>query len=62
MIAWLQANWLWLLLGAGLFWFMARRGGGCCGMGNHHTAHDERHEQSAIAEEVQVNEEEGNTR
>ncbi len=48
MIAWLQVNWLWLLLGVGLLWFFARRGG-CCGMGGHnHGAHEEHSEQSAI--------------
>lgn len=30
---WLQANWVWLLLGLGVAWFMFRRGG--CGMGGH---------------------------
>lgn len=30
---WLQANWLWLLLGLGVVWFLLRGGG--CGMGGH---------------------------
>ena len=30
---WLQANWLWLLLGLGVVWFLFRGGG--CGMGGH---------------------------
>lgn len=33
MFEFLQANWLWLLLGGGLLWFLFRRGG--CGMGGH---------------------------
>lgn len=33
MVEFLQANWLWLLLGVGLLWFLFRRGG--CGMGGH---------------------------
>lgn len=33
MFEFLQANWLWLLLGVGLLWFLFRRGG--CGMGGH---------------------------
>jgi len=33
MFEFLQTNWLWLLLGGGLLWFLFRRGG--CGMGGH---------------------------
>jgi len=40
----LQANWLWIVLGIGLVWFLFRRGG--CGMGGHsrgsHEGHGER--------------------
>lgn len=37
MFEFLQANWLWLLLGGGLLWFLFRRGGHGmgCGMGSH---------------------------
>ena len=31
----LQANWVWLLLGLGVVWFLFRRGGMGCGMGGH---------------------------
>ena len=31
----LQANWVWLLLGLGAVWFLFRRGGMGCGMGEH---------------------------
>jgi len=31
----LQANWLWILLGLGVVWFLFRRGGMGCGMGEH---------------------------
>jgi len=31
----LQANWLWILLGLGAVWFLFRRGGMGCGMGGH---------------------------
>jgi len=30
---WIQGNWLWLLLGLGVVWFLFRGGG--CGMGGH---------------------------
>ena len=30
----LQANWFWILLGGGALWFLFRRGGMGCGMGN----------------------------
>ena len=38
----LQANWIWLLLGLGVVWFLFRRGGMGCGMGGHesHGSHD----------------------
>ena len=31
----LQANWIWLLLGLGAVWFLLKRGGMGCGMGGH---------------------------
>ena len=31
----LQANWFWILLGGGALWFLFRRGGMGCGMGEH---------------------------
>jgi hypothetical protein len=31
----LQANWFWILLGGGVLWFVFRRGGMSCGMGEH---------------------------
>ncbi len=31
----LQANWVWILLGLGAVWFLFRRGGMGCGMGGH---------------------------
>lgn len=37
----LQANWFWILLGAGAVWFLFRRGGMGCGMGGH-SSHDSR--------------------
>ena len=39
---WIQGNWLWLLLGLGVVWFLFRGGG--CGMGGHgsHRAGDAR--------------------
>jgi hypothetical protein len=50
MVAWLQVNWLWILLGVGLLWFVARRGG-CCGMGGHtHGTHEGHGGQKAIGE------------
>ena len=33
MLEFIQANWLWLLLGAGVVWLLFRQGG--CGMGSH---------------------------
>lgn len=33
MLEFLQTNWFWLLLGAGVIWFLFRQGG--CGMGSH---------------------------
>lgn len=33
MLEFLQTNWFWLLLGAGVVWFLFRQGG--CGMGRH---------------------------
>lgn len=36
---WIGANWIWILLGIGVLWFMFRRGGMGCGMGGHGT-HD----------------------
>ncbi len=33
MIEFIQANWVWLLVGAGVLWFLFRQGG--CGMGSH---------------------------
>jgi len=41
---WIQGNWLWLLLGLGVVWFLFRGGG--CGMGGHgsHRAGDARDE------------------
>jgi hypothetical protein len=33
MIEFIQSNWLWLLVGAGVIWFLFRQGG--CGMGSH---------------------------
>jgi hypothetical protein len=33
MFEFLQANWFWLLLGAGVIWLLFRQGG--CGMGSH---------------------------
>lgn len=40
----LQANWLWLLLGLGAVWFFLGRGGMGCGMGGHgsHGSQDSR--------------------
>ena len=40
----LQANWLWILLGVGAVWFLSRRGGMGCGMGGHgsHGSHGSR--------------------
>ena len=35
MYDWIGANWIWLLLGIGLVWFLFRRGGMGCGMGEH---------------------------
>lgn len=32
---WIGANWIWILLGIGVLWFMFRRGGMGCGMGGH---------------------------
>jgi hypothetical protein len=50
MIAWLQANWLVLLFGVGLFWLFTRRGG-CCGMGGHsHNAPAEHDERSVLGD------------
>ncbi|MBS1156211.1 MAG: hypothetical protein H6R07_2135 [Proteobacteria bacterium] len=37
---WLSQNWIWLLLGIGLFLLMRRGGMGCCGMGPRPTHHD----------------------
>lgn len=37
----LQANWLWLLVAVGVGWFLFRRGGMGCGMGDH-SAHGSR--------------------
>lgn len=31
----LQANWLWILLGVGVVWLLFRRGGMGCGMAEH---------------------------
>ncbi len=36
MIEFLTANWLWILLGTGLLWFLARGRGMGCGMGHSH--------------------------
>ena len=35
---WLADNWLWILVGIGLVWFMSRghAGIGCCGAGHSH--------------------------
>ena len=33
MVEFIEANWVWLLVGAGVIWFLIRRGG--CGMGGH---------------------------
>jgi hypothetical protein len=50
MIAWLQANWLVLLLGVGHLWLFTRRGG-CCGMGGHsHNSSAEHDERSVLGE------------
>ncbi len=40
----LQANWLWILLGLGAVWLLSRRGGMGCGMGGHgsHGSHGSR--------------------
>jgi hypothetical protein len=35
MYDWIGANWISLLLGIGLVWFLFRRGGMGCGMGGH---------------------------
>lgn len=35
MFDWIGANWIWLLLGIGVLWFLFRRGGMGCGMGGH---------------------------
>jgi hypothetical protein len=52
---WLQANWLWVLLGLGVVWLLLRGGG--CGMGGHgshrseqrrDTVGDSRAEQGAL--------------
>jgi len=37
MLEFLQAYWLWLLIGAGVLWFLFRQGG--CGMGGHGSHH-----------------------
>lgn len=47
----LQANWLWLLLGIGLLWFLFRRGG--CGMSGH-GSHEGHGEQPAMKEGEKV--------
>jgi len=39
MIEFLQANWLWLLVGAGVLWFLFRQGG--CAMGSHESRSSE---------------------
>jgi hypothetical protein len=36
MLEFLQANWIWLAIGAGVVWFLFRQGG--CAMGSH-TSH-----------------------
>jgi hypothetical protein len=43
MSEWIGGNWVWLLLGVGLVWFLLRRGGMGCGMGGHggHAHHPE---------------------
>jgi hypothetical protein len=35
---WLASNWVWILVGIGLIWFMSRghAGMGCCGGGHSH--------------------------
>jgi hypothetical protein len=40
----LQANWLWILVGVAAVWFLFRRGGMGCGMGGHgsHGSHESR--------------------
>ncbi|MFQ5846909.1 MAG: DUF2933 domain-containing protein [Candidatus Methylomirabilales bacterium] len=41
---WVASNWVWILLGIGLVWFMFRGHGGmgCCGGGGHsHGGHGE---------------------
>lgn len=35
MIEFLTANWLWVLLGVGVLWFLVRGQGMGCGMGGH---------------------------
>jgi hypothetical protein len=35
MSEWVGANWIWLLLGVGVVWFLFRRGGMGCGTGGH---------------------------
>lgn len=35
MYDWIAANWIWLLLGVGVFSLLFRRGGMGCGMGGH---------------------------
>jgi hypothetical protein len=51
---WISANWLWLLLGIGLVWFLFRRAGMGCGMGGH--SHD-----SAPSHDEQVTPHAGHT-
>lgn len=35
MYDWISANWIWLLVGIGVLWFLYRRGGLGCAMGGH---------------------------
>lgn len=44
---WLTNNWVWILVGIGLVWFMSRghAGMGCCGGGHSHGTHKESPEQ-----------------
>jgi len=46
MLEFLQANWVWLAIGAGVVWFLFRQGG--CGMGSH-ASHDSEPSQRTTA-------------
>ncbi|OGK82605.1 MAG: hypothetical protein A3K12_07875 [Candidatus Rokubacteria bacterium RIFCSPLOWO2_12_FULL_71_19] len=41
MYEWIVSNWIWILLGLGVVWFLFRRGGFGCGTGGSHGSRGE---------------------